>query len=483
MQVNFELAVPLLPAASSLGRAEAHSFLRGGMAMVSEMLSPAFARDEDASAAERRDVLEYAVASYREALRITPDLRAARRQLAVALCRLGYLAESLETCRAELEAGGDGEKWLTDVIVKAMESPDLSFAGDMASIWASLHFGSEWYHDGARLHTSSQPDAKLSVAKLRHDLDQFCLLREIGVLDDSFDQIIDGYSDTLDRVALLGNNWRAPLTKEDELSIGRVYGRIVHIADAPRLERALSTSWDRRAAQRLYLEQKPGILVIDDFLTSEALDSIHRFCLESTVWSGNRYGHGRLGSIFFSGFNCPLLLQIAEEIRDGFPDLIGRTHPLRQLWGFKYTCPLPADSTIHADFAAVNVNFWITPEEANLDDTSGGMLIYDVDAPLSWNFSAYNEGGDLIRDFLNASNAGVIRIPYRQNRAVIFNSDLFHATEQVNFKPDYRSHRINVTMLYGERQLDDHYPPSPHVDLPAHSSSMWRSAAFARSRH
>ena len=452
------------------------------MAIAVETLSPAMARAEDASASERRE-LEYAVASYTEALRLTPDLRAARRQLAIALSRLGHLAESLETCRVELEAGGDGEKWLTDVIVQAMEYPDLSFAGDMASIWALLHFGSEWYHEGAGLHASSQPDAKLSVAKLRHDLDQFCLLREIGVLDDSFDQIIRGYSDTLDRVSLLGNDWRGPLTKEDELRIGRAYGRIVHVADAPRLERALSSSWDRRAAQRCYLDQKPGIVVIDNFLTREALESIHRFCLESTVWSGNRYAHGRLGSLFFSGFNCPLLLQIAEEIRDGFPDLIGSTHPLRQLWGFKNTCPLPADSTIHADFAAVNVNFWITPDEANLDDASGGMLIYDVDAPLSWDFPTYNERGDLIREFLNASHAGVIRIPYRQNRAIIFNSDLFHATEQVNFKPDYRSHRINITMLYGERRLDDHHPPSPHVDLPAHSSSMWRSAAFARSRH
>src|ERR1041384_4642884 len=197
------------------------------MAIAVEILSPAMARAEDASTSERRE-LEYAVASYTEALRLTPDLRAVRRQLAVALCRRGHRAESRETCRVELEAGGDSEKWLTDVIVRAMEYRDLSFAGDMASIWASLHFGSEWYHDDARLHTSSQPDAKLSVAKLRHDLDQFCLLRKLGVLDDSFDQIIRGYSDTLDRVSLLGNDWREPLKKEDELRIGRAYGRIVH---------------------------------------------------------------------------------------------------------------------------------------------------------------------------------------------------------------------------------------------------------------
>jgi hypothetical protein len=32
-------------------------------------------------------------------------------------------------------------------------------------------------------------------------------------------------------------------------------------------------------------------------------------------------------------------------------------------------------------FAAVNVNFWITPDDANLDEKSRGLVVYDVDAP------------------------------------------------------------------------------------------------------
>ena len=42
-------------------------------------------------------------------------------------------------------------------------------------------------------------------------------------------------------------------------------------------------------------------------------------------------------------------------------------------------------------------------------------------------------------------------IPYRQNRAVIFNSDLFHQTDQFTFKDEYESRRLNVTLLYGTR--------------------------------
>lgn len=275
------------------------------------------------------------------------------------------------------------------------------------------------------------------------------------------------------------------MDSEEARTVGRAYGRIVYQADAPRLDAALSSSWDRTLAERLYQERRPQIVVIDDFLTQEALASLSRFCRESTVWSGNRYGNGRLSALFFNGFNCPLLLQIAEEIRDAFPLLIGARHPLRQLWGFKNSRDLPADSTIHADFAAVNVNFWITPEAANLDPSSGGMVIYDLEAPLSWDFARYNERPDLIRALIEAHQSRSTRVPYRQNRAIIFNSDLFHATEGVHFRPDYSNHRINVTMLYGDRRFDEHHEePSQireHEVVSVSAAPAWRSAAF-RSR-
>ena len=375
------------------------------------------------------------------------------------------------------------ESGLTNQIVRAMELRDLSLAGNLATKLAMLERASEWYPAEARAQPAGSTDAQLSLPKLRHDIDQFRYLQKIGALDDRFDEVIRAYESTANRLDGLGKDARVPLTAEDRSGVGRAYGRIVHLRDAPRLQTALSRSWNRGEAQRKYRE-RPGIVVIDNFLSHEALDLLYRFCLESTVWFGNRYAHGRLGAFFFSGFNCPLLLQLAEELRDSIPELIGSRYPLRQLWGFKNTCELPADSTIHADFAAVNVNCWITPTSANLDESSGGMVIYDVAAPQSWDFAAYNERIDLIREFLSRRRARAIRVPYRQNRAIIFNSDLFHATEAVRFKPDYESHRINITLLYGERQRDSHHPP------PSNDSDWtavvpltgWRSAAFSRSR-
>ena len=46
----------------------------------------------------------------------------------------------------------------------------------------------------------------------------------------------------------------------------------------------------------------------------------------------------------------------------------------------------------------------------------------------------------------------VLRVPHRQNRCVIFNSNLFHRTATLSFKPGYRTRRINLTLLFGTRQ-------------------------------
>ncbi len=106
---------------------------------------------------------------------------------------------------------------------------------------------------------------------------------------------------------------------------------------------------------------------------------------------------------------------------------------------------------IHADFAAINVNFWITPDDANLDPNSGGLVVWDVAAPLDWDFAKYNADQAAIREFLVREKAKSIRIPYRANRAVIFDSDLFHATDQMSFKDGYINRRLNITLLYGRR--------------------------------
>jgi hypothetical protein len=196
-------------------------------------------------------------------------------------------------------------------------------------------------------------------------------------------------------------------------------------------------------------DSRPQIAVIDNLLSEEALAKLRRFCWGSTIWR-KAYRDGYLGAMPEHGFACPLLAQIADELRSTYPAILGR-HPLLQLWGFKYDSRL-SGIAIHADFAAVNVNFWITPDEANLDPASGGLVVWDTPAPAGWNFAKYNDDVPAARDFLARAGARPVTVPYRANRAVIFDSDLFHETDRIAFKDGYLDRRINITLLYGRRE-------------------------------
>jgi tetratricopeptide (TPR) repeat protein len=191
------------------------------------------------------------------------------------------------------------------------------------------------------------------------------------------------------------------------------------------------------------------LVVIDNLLTPEALAQLRRFCLGSNVWR-QAYNDGYLGAFPEHGFAAPLLAQIADEFRDIFPAIFGG-HPLRYLWAFKYDSQM-SGIKIHADEAAVNVNFWITPDDANLDPAHGGLVVWDKVAPLDWDFDKYNGDVDSPRAFLESAGATSVTVPYRANRAVIFDSDLFHETDTILFKDGYENRRINVTLLYGRRE-------------------------------
>jgi Tfp pilus assembly protein PilF len=219
---------------------------------------------------------------------------------------------------------------------------------------------------------------------------------------------------------------------------GRVAGHAVN-PDASGGE--IATRWQT---------SRPQIAVIDNLLSDEALAKLRRFCWGSTIWR-KVYRDGYLGAMPEHGFACPLLAQIADELRSTYPAIVGR-HPLLQFWGFKYDSRL-SGINIHADFAAVNVNFWITPDEANLDPQSGGLVVWDTPAPLGWDFAKYNDDVPAARDFLKRAGARPVTVPYRANRAVIFDSDLFHETDRIAFKDGYLNRRINITLLYGRREM------------------------------
>jgi hypothetical protein len=230
--------------------------------------------------------------------------------------------------------------------------------------------------------------------------------------------------------------------------VARTYKRPVHIAAVPPpAESIINPELDFGAIQDKYLAAEPNVLAIDNLLTPQALAAVRQFCRESTIWNNIKPGY--LGAYFFDGFCSELLLRLAWELRERMPRVIS-AHPLQMMWGYKCDATLPG-LAVHADAAAVNVNFWITEDEANLDPEGGGLRVYEHNAPEDWDFRMYNKDSKKILQYLDSIGSVPMRYPYRANRALIFDSDLFHATDEPRFRGGYLNRRINVTLLYGNR--------------------------------
>ncbi len=281
---------------------------------------------------------------------------------------------------------------------------------DWGTALAAQHRIADWF---ASFHAFAQsvmpPAASQTPLKMRHDAEQQDWLRQQGVTP--------------------GPHW--------------------HIEGGERLSEPAINPRNADEAARQWRENRPQVVVVDELLTPLALAALRRFCLGSTLWRTG-YGSGYLGTFPEHGFSVPLLAQIAEEFRDMYRGICGDL-PLKYAWAFKYDSSMEEGVHIHADDAAVNVNFWITPDEANLDSSSGGLLVWDVPAPADWDFTRFNRDQPAIRDFLARNHAKAMTVPYRGNRAVIFDSNMLHKTDRISFRDGYENRRINVTLLYGER--------------------------------
>jgi tetratricopeptide (TPR) repeat protein len=185
--------------------------------------------------------------------------------------------------------------------------------------------------------------------------------------------------------------------------------------------------------------------VIDDFLNPDALEQVRKFCLESTVWR-HPYRFGYVGAFPQDGFASVSLFAVAEQFQAALGENFDG-YQLAQWWAFEYDARLPG-TDIHGDDADFSLNLWITPDSANLDPTTGGLVVWDKTAPSDWTFDDYNSGGERVRQYLRDTNAESTIIPYRENRAVLFKGHLFHKTDEFKFAPGFANRRRSLTFLF-----------------------------------
>ena len=291
----------------------------------------------------------------------------------------------------------------------------------------------------------------ITKTKLRHDIEQFRYLNKIGIGSGKMGELASIYSSLEDEIEWpTSDTIPVALTKPQQNLIKETYNRPFHVVETlAETGSVLSPDLSAAAVTEDYFANAPGMTYVDTFLKPKPLRALRQFLTQSTIWYDSRYSNGYLGASLREGMACPLLFQISEELRKTFPGIF-KHHLLQQAWAYKYDSQLGGIST-HADFAAVNVNFWITPDSANLSPERGGLVVYKKEAPLNWAFTDYNQNQNKIRKFLGTPKNEAFVVPYAENRVVIFNSDLFHETDSFDFKSGYLNRRINITLLFGNR--------------------------------
>jgi tetratricopeptide (TPR) repeat protein len=194
-----------------------------------------------------------------------------------------------------------------------------------------------------------------------------------------------------------------------------------------------------------YKSSNPEIVVIDDFLSEKFLKEINIFFRCANIFK-RPYPRGYIGTFLNTGMSNMAILQFSQELKHKFKNILDEYH-LIQAWAFKYDSDQKGIN-IHADDAKVNINFWITENESNLDKNSGGMIIWKKKPNINQSFDDFNSSETSNRRYDEVKNIDSIKVPYKANRVVIFNSKLYHATDEINFKNSYINRRVNVTLLY-----------------------------------
>ncbi len=420
--------------------------------------------------------LDEAVASYDRAIALDGNNAGLYAHRAAVLHQLGRNAEALASYDKALalrpndaeihnnrgvvaQAAGRLEEAQTDYLKAASLQPDYRDARKNA-LWLALgglgdvRLVEERLGDVVALVIARECD-DLAAQKmmlnfhLQHDLEQTAYLLQQGYGVDGLREAHDAFRAAFDRHTGDGTTVAvSTLTDAEIAAVNRFRTTLVRPAPPEPMEHYLHPDTDWRRVEEEYLDSQPEIVAIDNFLSPPALLEMRKFCLVSTVYKTD-YAKQYLGAFPEAGFVSPLHIAIARELQKKMPRIFA-PHRLEQMWSFKYTAKMRAGLNVHADFARVNLNFWVTPDEAVIDTTTGGLVVHDVPAPSSWGFRDYNDSDDArIYGFLKGHNAGARRIPYRCNRAVLFNSSLFHETDAIHFKEGYENRRVNITYLFG----------------------------------
>ena len=286
-----------------------------------------------------------------------------------------------------------------------------------------------------------------SPFKLQHDIEQMRYLLKKRKLPKKFKEDISRYTAGLALCRKIGTDF-IPLIPSLKEYLGPNYGTLFHLFIPGKTEKfALNQRQDFAFIEQEYLALKNPIVVIDQVLSKASLRKLRKMILESAIWHDIK-PNAHLGARLTYGLSSPLVFQIAAELKQKLPKVFAGLS-LKQVWAFKYA-PKNSGIETHSDGGLVNLNMWLTPDEDNIDPSTGGMAIYERRRPTSWTLNQANGYDNLsaVKRLVSQPKVKRIAVPYRFNRGVLFDSRLFHETDRFHFRDTYVGRRVNLTFLF-----------------------------------
>ncbi len=279
-----------------------------------------------------------------------------------------YLIKAKDYFNAAVTCDSLNSHYLSELGMTHLWLGDIKKANEQFKKVCSLKYSNETIFSGYIKNSLS--DKKLLSALIKHEYEQLTFLKK----NSSNIKFEKEYYDELQKLYLK--------IKKDKFDIEDVtYSMKTKIAqiicnDPPKTPSSnlINEKNDIKALESEFLEKSPGVLVIDNFLSQEALSELQKFCLNANIFK-QPFQNGYLGAFITEGLSNELILKLSEDLRSTFKNIFKDLKLMTALI-FKY------DSTkkginIHADQSSVNVNCWITPESANIDKKSGGLQIWN----------------------------------------------------------------------------------------------------------
>jgi len=273
--------------------------------------------------------------------------------------------------------------------------------------------------------------------KLRHDSAQIRYLIKRGILPESFVKLADRHDNALSQIISLP---KAPYGVNISSIAGPDYNRMYHV----RIPSAV-------VGDALNKNLSPSIststhTVYDNVLSEEALGEVQAFCRESHVF--HKAHDGYILGDENGGYGSDALLRIAEELQASMATTLGG-HKLVRMMGRKYESTWNG-SDLRSEDAAVTVVLWVTSDQANLDKSSGGLVVYSEQPPCRGNCEErFNSDAGQTELFARkASNPAIV--PYQVNRAIVLKGNVVYASQPSKFTNNFEDQRLLLTFMFGK---------------------------------